>query len=294
MKSIRRIREKWNQKPFGLAGKALAVEGIGRERVMCDVMQQPNEPQGDESLEPHDLPSLDFIEDPYLPKLDATVTPSLDEIPEDYTVGGFQLGAIDDHTNDDYYTCDWSADEAEHYLRSLTLDQILDVPSEAISTSVSVGELQTVEAEFMPLKLAASDKLKAKLIRLFTRRSLRDVRVTFIDFSKPYLARVSSRENYKNFLHIGHATGMFGKTNLLLLFFFGGYGVDRLWVCWMNRRVDAAAGDNLLKFSCKLLQRFELKIIHCPLLRSNSFFFFYRFECRKNYFQLFILVRLIF
>lgn len=175
---------------------------------MCDVMQQPNtnELRGDESLEPQDFPSLDFIEDSYLPKLDSNITPSLDEIPEDHSISDFRLG---DTVGDDYYTCDWTADEAEQYLRSLTLDQILDVPNETIPSSISVDELQTVETEFTPLRLAASDKLKAKLIRLFTRRSLRDVRVTFIDFSKPYLARVSSRENYKNFLHIGHATGMF-------------------------------------------------------------------------------------
>lgn len=176
---------------------------------MCDVMQQPlttNESsRGDESLEPQDLPSLDFIEDSYLPKLDTIVTPSLDEIPEDHGVADFRLG---DTVGSDYYTCDWTADEAEQYLRSLTLDQILDVPNETVPSSISVDELQTVETEFVPLKLAASDKLKAKLIRLFTRRSLRDVRVTFIDFSKPYLARVSSRDNYKSFLHINHSTGM--------------------------------------------------------------------------------------
>lgn len=185
---------------------------------MCDVMQKPtttNDLRGDESL---DYPnSLDFIEDSYLPKIDATITPSLDDIHEETGDFSFQLG----HSSSDYYTCDWTADEAEMYLRSLTLDQILDVPNDInyhhnnhmMSSSMSVDELQTVETEFTPLKLAASDKLKAKLIRLFRRRSLRDVRVTFIDFSKPYIAKVSSGDNYKRFLHIGHATG----TNLLSL-----------------------------------------------------------------------------
>lgn len=178
---------------------------------MCDVMQKPsnNDLRGDESL---DYPnSLDFIEDSYLPKLDTTITPSLDEIHEETGEIAFQLGHHDASSSNDYYTCDWTADEAEMYLRSLTLDQILDVPNDLhnmMTSSVSVDELQTVETEFTPLKLAASDKLKAKLIRLFRRRSLRDVRVTFIDFSKPYIAKVSSGDNYKRFLHIGHATGI--------------------------------------------------------------------------------------
>lgn len=176
---------------------------------MCDVMQQPPtvEMRGDESLDPQDLPSLDFIEDSYLPRLDSIVTPSLDEIQEEGShgsgAGDFRLGATVS-SDGDYYTYDWTAEEAEQYLRSLTLDQILDVPNETIPSSISADELQMVETEFTPLKLAASDKLKAKLIRLFTRRSLRDVRVTFIDFSKPYLARVSSGDNYKKFLHINH------------------------------------------------------------------------------------------
>lgn len=174
---------------------------------MCDVI--PNKKSGEDI----EYPSLDFIEDSYLPKLDSIVTPSLDEVPEwPSRVSEDTDFHYDSQTND--YFCDWSADEAEQYLRSLTLDQILDVPStattagvETITPSVSADELQTVETEFTPLRLAASDKLKAKLFRLFRKKSLRDVRVTFIDFSKPYLAKVSSGDNYKQFLHIGHSTG---------------------------------------------------------------------------------------
>lgn len=170
---------------------------------MCDVIHK----KSGEELE---YPSLDFIEDSYLPKLDSIVTPSLDEVPEwPQNSDGrqdFDDFHYDSQAND--YFCDWTADEAEQYLRSLTLDQILDVPTvETITPSVSVDELQTVETEFTPLRLAASDKLKAKLFRLFRKKSLRDVRVTFIDFSKPYLAKVSSGDNYKQFLHIGHSTG---------------------------------------------------------------------------------------
>lgn len=177
---------------------------------MCDLMQKPNEMRGDESL---DLPSLEYIEDSYLPKLDPLVTPSLDEPHGDVEVNFHLENENRPHDTSDYYTCDWTADEAELYLRSLTLDQILDIPNDVVSnscntatTTLSMDELQMVETEFTTLKLAASDKLKAKLVRMFKRKSLRDVRVTFIDFSKPYLAKVSSGDNYKQFLHI-HATG---------------------------------------------------------------------------------------
>lgn len=165
---------------------------------MCDMLTK----KPTDELE---YPSLEYIEDSYLPKLDSIVTPSLDDVPE-YPENEQISFKLDSQTND--YFCDWTADEAELYLRSLTLDQILDVPTETITPSMSVDELQTAEVEFTPLlRLAASDKLKAKLIRLFRKKSLRDVRVTFIDFSKPYLAKVSSGDNYKQFLNMGNSTG---------------------------------------------------------------------------------------
>ncbi|XP_059615419.1 tumor protein D54 isoform X2 [Phlebotomus argentipes] len=125
-----------------------------------------------------DPPSLEYIEDPYFPRLANGATPSLDEVTEF------------DHRSlfGDEDTCEWSR-ETELYLRSLTLDQLLGVPDD---------ELQTVEAEFVPAS-------RARRIRLLTKRKLRDVKVTFIDFSKPYLARISSNENYKKFLHFGDA-----------------------------------------------------------------------------------------
>ncbi|XP_055604556.1 uncharacterized protein LOC129752803 [Uranotaenia lowii] len=167
-----------------------------------------------------ELPSLEYIEDPYIPKLDNCITPSLDDIndfnPEDDDLGDEQT---------------WP-DETELYLRSLTLDQILGVSSDEEITDPEV-ELQTVETEFSP-PLPQPDQLDPKMspnrtgvgvvrslfagkllnrgsgarsgpFKLFNKKHMRDVRVTFIDFSKPYLARISSGDNYKSFLNIGSA-----------------------------------------------------------------------------------------
>lgn len=178
-----------------------------------------------------ELPSLEYIEDPYIPKLDNCLTPSLDDISE-YNVEEL----LGDEQN-------WP-EETEQYLRSLTLDQILGVSSDEDIDPDPDGflEMQTVETEFSPQlndsrgngacgatnlrsvepgdgvggavmrNLLAHRLLNgrqaSKLNQLFSKRRIRDVRVTFIDFSKPYLARISSGDNYKSFLNIGSATGM--------------------------------------------------------------------------------------
>ncbi|XP_061400584.1 tumor protein D54 isoform X2 [Musca vetustissima] len=140
--------------------------------------------------------SLEFIEDPYIPRLE-DATPSLD-------IDGANC-------------CDWNhpsslsanlaVDDAETdlYLRNLTLDQIFyDVDSDYSNQL----ELQTVETEFIISKLANQSPSMsiAKRFRLkffTTKRTMRDVKVTFVDFSKPYIAKISSSENYKKFLNIG-------------------------------------------------------------------------------------------
>ncbi|KFB50298.1 hypothetical protein ZHAS_00018418 [Anopheles sinensis] len=208
-----------------------------------------------------DLPSLEYIEDPYIPKLDPNcITPSLDEVYD-----------IDEDDGLIGHEQHWP-DETELYLRSLTLDQILGVPSdddddedEDVRPGPAEVELQAVETEFNPplssdegdtgerhhgstteddrrlrvginfepLRAAGQGQtdrgiptsggggvvrniLASKLLggatnrrirALFNRRKIRDVRVTFIDFSKPYLARISSGDNYKSFLNIGSAAG---------------------------------------------------------------------------------------
>lgn len=170
--------------------------------------------EDDPSIEPS---SLEYIEDSYLPKFDNNMTPSLDEISEyDYR---FMSGGDLDELNDIYDengACHWS-EEADLYLRSLTLDQILTIPDDIIDDPT---ELQAVETEFSPIEqgapanaLSSPNRLKDYLLktnrlRFLTRKKMRDVRVTFVDFSKPYLAKISSGDNYKNFLNIGNHGGM--------------------------------------------------------------------------------------
>ncbi|XP_037715526.1 uncharacterized protein LOC119550715 isoform X3 [Drosophila subpulchrella] len=136
--------------------------------------------------------SLEFIEDSYLPGIDdLTSTPSLDLEASEAVL--------------DWYGDGQEESEADLYLRNLTLDQIFyDVDSDYTNSL----ELQAVEAEFIGAKLAnqapSSSMAKRFRLKFFTKRSMRDVKVTFIDFSKPYLAKISNSDNYKRFLNIGH------------------------------------------------------------------------------------------
>lgn len=169
--------------------------------------------EDDPSIEPS---SLEYIEDSYLPKLDNNVTPSLDEISE-YDYRFMNLDDLHD-IYDENGACHWS-EEADLYLRSLTLDQILTIPDDIIDDPT---ELQAVETEFSPIEqgspanaLRTPNRLKDYLLktnklRFLTRKKMREVRVTFVDFSKPYLAKISSGDNYKNFLNIGNHGGMKG------------------------------------------------------------------------------------
>lgn len=170
--------------------------------------------EDDPSIEPS---SLEYIEDSYLPKMDHNVTPSLDDISE-YDYRFMKCDDLDEFNDayDENGACHWS-EEADLYLRSLTLDQILSIPDDIIDES---PELQAVETEFSPLEqssqasaLSSPNRLKNYLIstnklRFLTRKKMRDVRVTFVDFSKPYLAKISSGDNYKNFLNMGNHSGI--------------------------------------------------------------------------------------
>ncbi|XP_039482588.1 tumor protein D52 isoform X4 [Drosophila santomea] len=136
--------------------------------------------------------SLEFIEDSYLPGIDdLTSTPSLDLETSESVL--------------DWYEDGQEESEAELYLRNLTLDQIFyDVDSDYTNSL----ELQAVEADFIGAKLAnqapSSSMAKRFRLKFFAKRTMRDVKVTFIDFSKPYLAKISNSDNYKRFLNIGH------------------------------------------------------------------------------------------
>lgn len=147
--------------------------------------------------------SLEFIEDSYLPRIDdITTTPSLDELELELEL---ERGGNLTHS-----TCD----ETELYLRNLTLDDIFyDVDSDYANTL----ELQAVETEFIASRLSnqtpSMSLAKRFRLKFFTKRTMRDVKVTFIDFSKPYLAKISNSDNYKRFLTIGH--GAKGKEQSL-------------------------------------------------------------------------------
>lgn len=166
----------------------------------------------DPSIEPS---SLEYIEDSYLPKLDYNVTPSLDDTTE-YDYRFLNCDDLDlSEVYDENGACSAWSEETDAYLRSLTLDQILTIPEDLMDDQ---SELQSAEAEFSPIgetsplnSLSPASRLKHYLrtnkLRFLTRKKMRDVRVTFVDFSKPYLAKISSGDNYKNFLNIGNHTG---------------------------------------------------------------------------------------
>ncbi|XP_055379503.1 tumor protein D52 isoform X2 [Condylostylus longicornis] len=156
--------------------------------------------------------SLEYIEDSYIPKLENCITPSLDEITE-----------LDSNYNSIPINYEWS-EETELFFRNLKLDEILvdsfDYNNDNDENSngnqkndYESLEYQTVETEFSTIIPTTTKGLKndvllkiAKRFRLkffATKKSMRDVKVTFIDFSKPYLARISSSDNYKKFLNFG-------------------------------------------------------------------------------------------
>lgn len=166
--------------------------------------------EDDPSIEPS---SLEYIEDSYLPKLDYNVTPSLDDITE-YDYRFLNCDDLDlSEAYDKNGACHWS-EETDAYLRSLTLDQILTIPEDLMDDP---SELQSVETEFSPVDETSSNSmsrtsrikhyLRTNKLRFLTRKKMREVRVTFVDFSKPYLAKISSGDNYKNFLNIGNHAG---------------------------------------------------------------------------------------
>lgn len=153
--------------------------------------------------------SLEYIEDPYFPGLDQDATPSLDEV-------------YDEEEDDDGVSVMQWPMETELYLRSLTLDQLLSVPDEDIENilidpihedeegNIDLDDHQRVEAEFVPRSEPERERFRSHLqslnrirkIRFMTKKAMRDIKVTFVDLSKPYLVKISSNDNYKKFLNI--------------------------------------------------------------------------------------------
>lgn len=163
-------------------------------------MEQENSP-----IEPS---SLEYIEDSYVPNLEHNATPSLDDLCE-YD----DCDDLDDIYNSENVT--WSK-ETDLFLRSLTLDQILTVPDDLSVIDENI-EMQSVEFSHVENSYQQTgsrsflESTKNKW-RLLTRKKMRDIRVTFIDLSKPYILKISSSDNYKKFLNIGGT-----KLNLFLI-----------------------------------------------------------------------------
>lgn len=173
--------------------------------------------------------SLEYIEDPYMPNVD-TITPSLDddEIVEFDHRSPYTGYGIDDDVGV-YH--EWSP-ETEYYLRSMPLEHLFSISDDCDGDDDD--ELQKVETD-LDCKLNRNNcdsngnstiftnKINF-LQKLFNRKKLSDVKVTFIDFSKPYLAKISSSENYKNFLIIGsqgkHKIQNEKKNNKVVFFVF--------------------------------------------------------------------------
>lgn len=108
--------------------------------------------------------SLEYMEDPYFSPPDDDSTPSFDV-------------AVDDLENLEHLGLSWPREDVEADWRAL--------PDLADSSLC-------IETEFYV------DNRRRRL-RIF-RKKMREVRVTFQDLSKPYLAKVSSHTNYKKFL----------------------------------------------------------------------------------------------
>lgn len=109
--------------------------------------------------------SLEYMEDPYFVPPDDDSTPSFDVAVDELD----ELGEI----------TSWPQDDPDADWRNLP---------ELAESSLCI------ETEFY------IDNRRRRL-RIF-RKKMREVRVTFQDLSKPYLAKVSSNTNYKKFLGI--------------------------------------------------------------------------------------------
>ncbi|CAG9581526.1 unnamed protein product [Danaus chrysippus] len=109
--------------------------------------------------------SLEYMEDPYFVPPDDQSTPSFD----------VAVDELDDLSD----TVTWPHDDTETDWRTLP-----DLAESALC----------IETEFY------MDNRRRRL-RIF-KKKIREVRVTFQDLSKPYLAKVSSHKNYKKFLGI--------------------------------------------------------------------------------------------
>lgn len=136
--------------------------------------------------------SLDYIEDPYFNPQVTTSTPSLDDLDD--------VEYLDEN--------DILENELELFdLRQLDFD---DLNYNSLGSNGN-DESVNVETEFFNVKRANA------IIRAFFRKNFKkQVRVTYRDLTKPYLARLPKDNNFRKYLDISN--GNAGKFWLLLYY----------------------------------------------------------------------------
>lgn len=124
-------------------------------------------------------PSLDYIEDPYFNPQVSTTTPSLDDLDN--------LEYLNDQ--------DLLENELELFdLRQLDFDEL---NGNSLPSLNGVDESVNVEAEFFNAKRANA------IIRAFFKTDFKkQVRVTYCDLTKPYLAKLPKGSNFRKYLDI--------------------------------------------------------------------------------------------
>lgn len=123
--------------------------------------------------------SLEYIEDPYINPSDITVNPSLDELDH--------IEYLDE--------TDLLENELELFdLRQLDFDEL---NGNSFTSFNGCDESINVEAEFFNVKRANA------IIRAFFKKNFkRQVRVTYCDLTKPYLAKLPRENNFRKYLEI--------------------------------------------------------------------------------------------
>lgn len=126
--------------------------------------------------------SLEYIEDPYFNPQDSSSTPSLDDLDsEDYVP--------DDDKSDDLF-------ENELELFDLRQLDFHELNYDSLTGNIN-DESVNVEAEFYIVK-RANDILRT----FFKRNFKKQVRVTYCDLTKPYLAKLPKDHNFRKYLGI--------------------------------------------------------------------------------------------
>lgn len=130
--------------------------------------------------------SLDYIEDPYFNPVVTTSTPSLDDLDD--------VEYLDEN--------DVLDNELELFdLRQLDFD---DLNFNSLSSSNGNDESVNVETEFFNVKRA-----NAIISAFFRKNFKRQVRVTYSDLTKPYLAKLPKDSNFRKYLDISNGNGKF-------------------------------------------------------------------------------------